>query len=194
MIWAVLAPVIRWPLRSPWRLIGVIVVVILGVNAAGALNSSGGGPPARATESPTTANSTPGNATPTPSGSPPPARAAHDEIGNSDALSGDPAATNDSVAAAQAAAQFVAAWARPDLSATAWHAAVRPLVTPKFYTALQTTDPANIPAATVSGQPVQVALNKEAGVFDVPTRSTYVRVFVELHAQTWLATDVQPTN
>jgi hypothetical protein len=87
----------------------------------------------------------------------------------------------------------VAAWARPDLDPSAWQAGLVAHTTPAFLASLADADPANVPAVAVAGQPVEVAVNAEAGVFDVPTTGDFVRVHVELVDGTWLATDVEPT-
>jgi hypothetical protein len=114
-------------------------------------------------------------------------------VGGTDAFSTDPAEGDPEVAAQQAAAEFVAAWARPDLDAASWQAGLATHASPELLQSLADTDPANLPAVTVSGPPVEVAANAEAGVFDVPTTGEFVRVFVELVDGRWLATDVQPT-
>ncbi|WP_298462245.1 hypothetical protein [uncultured Cellulomonas sp.] len=189
----------RWPLHSPLRLLGVIAGLIAAIMVLGAINDRGAGAEPTAVRTPT--------ATPTadvqdePSPTPVPAAApagAPDETDNgagtagaTDAFSVDPTGA-DAALAAQVAADFVAAWARPDLDAASWQAGLAPHTTPQLMALLGDTDPANVPAVTVSGQPVEVAANAEAGVYDVPTTGDFVRVHVQLIDGTWLATDVEP--
>lgn len=212
-MWELIAPILRWPLYSPRRLISIVVLVVAAVVVAGELNGDDTAP-AVADEAPVesaspntdnTQSEADSTSTPSPSTqqeitwpdtSPTPQDDAEpgDEAGHTDALSGDPAADNPSLAAADAATAFVAAWARPDLERAAWEAGVRPLVTPELWAAgLGDTDPANTPEVTVAGEPVQVAINAEEGVFDVPTTGPWVRVHVALtDDSTWLAARVEP--
>jgi hypothetical protein len=202
-MWHLFGPLIRWPLHSPRRLLGVVValvavVLLLGeINYYGAAGTTAAEP--SATQSATAAGeddssggaptTTSTLATPeTTEGTGKTAAAA----AGTDAFSEDPAAGDPAVAAQQAAAEFVAAWARPDLDAPTWQAGLTPLATPELAASLADTDPANVPPVTVSGQPVQVAANAEAGVFDVPTTGEFIRVTVQLIDGRWLATDVQP--
>jgi len=206
-MWHVIAPIVRWPLHSPWRLLSVVGVFLVLVVIAGELNGDDTAPAAEPAPAATeTAGAGAGDATRAsePDGWPsatPIGPWSEDEdavmdSGNNDAYAADPAASTPSAAAAQAAAEFIAAWARPDLDVETWRAGVRPLVTDRLYDRFQDTDPATIPGVTVAGEPQDVAINAEAGVFDVPTTGSHVRVFVELDADsgTWLVNDVQPTN
>ena len=54
-------------------------------------------------------------------------------------------------AAVTTATRFVQAWARPDLPARQWLAAVRPHAIPAYADLLATVDPANVPATKVIG-------------------------------------------
>lgn len=198
-MWHLLGPIVRWPLHSPGRLVGVVAVAIAAVLALGALNDRGSQPEAVSTDISTTVPSA--TRTPSDGGSLSSSRTGaplySDDTSSTntgtDAFSEDPAASSAVVAAQEAAAEFVAAWARPDLDSATWQVGLSPHATPELRRALADTDPVNVPAVTVSGQPIQVAINAEAGVFDVPTTGPFVRVFVELVDGTWLASDVQPT-
>ena len=201
-MWHLFGPIVRWPLHSPLRLLGVIVAAIAVVMMLGAINDRGGPPRAVAGTRPT-ATATPepgGTASPTPGATAggtgaegADAAGGADAAAGTDAFSPDPAEDNPLVAAQQTAAEFVAAWARPDLDAATWQAGLAPHATPELLATLADTDPATGPAVTVTGQPVQVAANAEAGVFDVPTTGEFVRVFVQMVDGAWRATDVQPT-
>ncbi len=199
-MWHIFGPVIRWPLHSPLRLLGVVVAAIVAVMLLGAINDRGSASDAAANT--VAASPTPGTddrPSPTPTSPPTPTAGANGSGGDSpagaatDATSTDPTADDPVLAAQQAAAEFVAAWARPDLDPTSWQAGLAAHTTPELLASLGGTDPANVPAVTVSGQPVEVATNAEAGVFDVPTTGEFVRVHVQLIGGRWLATDVEPT-
>ncbi len=201
-MWHLFGPIIRWPLHSPLRLFGVVVAAIAAVMLLGAINDRGE-PRAEVSATPTPAATatTPSDGaaepTPTPSattGGAPSTDGGTAAAGGTDAFSEDPAATDPGVAAQQAAAEFVAAWARPDLDAATWQAGLTSITAPQLLETLADTDPANLPAVTVAGPPVEVAANAEAAVFDVPTTGEFVRVHVQLVDGAWLATDVQPTT
>lgn len=202
-MWHLIAPIVRWPLYSRTRLVLVIAVVLVGVFVAGELNGNDEAPSVAATADPSqSATALPpipeGEAeettttAPTPTASDAPETTT--EEGDTDALSVDPAEGNPSMAAADAAAAFVASWARPDLDEKAWAAEVQPRATATFWAdGLSQTDPANTPEITVAGEPRQVAINAEEGVFDVPTSGPWIRVHMTLDAdtQTWLASRVE---
>jgi hypothetical protein len=196
-MWHIFGPVIRWPLHSPLRLLGVIAAAIAAIMLLGAINDRGASPDP-VTGSTTTTPTPTTRAEPSSTGPRPTPTATADgsgdsELAGTDAFSADPAADSPVLAAQQAAAEFVAAWARPDLDAPTWQAGLAPHTTPELLASLADTDPANLPAVTVAGQPVEVATNAEAGVFDVPTTGEFVRVHVQLVDGAWLATDVEPT-
>ena len=200
-MWHVLAPIVRWPLHSPWRLAGVVTALLVVIFVAGEINGDDRAPAVAATAA-EESTATPSDG-PTSSRSSTSATGEHyddessiDVDGSSDADSVDPTETNESVAAATAAAEFVSEWARPDLAPETWLAGVRPLVTPDLLQGLESTDPANLPEVAVSGEPVEVAMSKESGVFDVPTTGEHVRVFVsyDTDTSTWLVSSVEPTN
>jgi hypothetical protein len=199
-MWHIFGPVIRWPLHSPLRLLGVVVAAIAAVMLLGAINDRGSAPDAGSdtvAESPTPrasdGSSRMPTSPPTPTASPGDSDSDRLDLAGTDATSPDPAGDEPMLAAQQAAAEFVAAWARPDLDATSWQAGLAAHATPELMSSLADTDPTNIPSVTVSGQPVEVASNAEAAVFDVPTTGEFVRVHVQLIVGAWLATDVEPT-
>jgi predicted lipid-binding transport protein (Tim44 family) len=197
-MWHLFGPLIRWPLHSPLRLLGVIASAVVAVMLLGALNDRGPAPADEAGPSPAvtvtaTAGEQPAAASPAPSPTGEATASPGNTAGGTDAFSDDPTTDEPVLAAQQAAAEFVAAWARPDLDTPTWQAGLAGHATPELLESLTDTDPANVPAVTVSGQPVEVAANAEAGVFDVPTTGELVRVHVQLIDGAWLATDVEPT-
>jgi len=199
-MWDMLAPIVRWPLYSPLRFVGVVVIALVAVFFAGEINDEEGAssagvvqpaPPQVADSSPSSepsyettssASATPGDAT---------------SVGATDDLSADPAADDPAAAAADVAAAFVAAWARPDLDPDTWASNVRPLATSDLWsTGLSMTDPASTPEVTVRGEPRQIAINAEEAVFDVPTTGDWVRVHAVPgpDAATWLVSRVEPVS
>jgi hypothetical protein len=197
-MWHLFGPLVRWPLHSPRRLLGVIAAAVAAVMLLGAINDRGP-EPATAAGATATATATPEAGDSAPTRSPEPSEAgdgteAPAAAAGTDAFSEDPAADDPVVAAQQASAEFVAQWARPDLDAATWQAGLAPRATPELMASLAATDPANVPAVTVTGPPVPVAANAEAAVFDVPTTGDFVRVFLQLVGGAWLVTDVQPTT
>lgn len=188
-MWEALGPIIRWPLYSPRRFIGVVLAVLAAVFLAGEVNDGTRRSAATTAISPVpqveegpTASAMPTRSAPSP---------ATDHDSPYDSSAPDPAFT-----AADAAAAFVAAWARPDLSAEAWSAGVRPLVTNDLWSnGLSMTDPASTPEVAVRGEPRQVAMNAEEAVLDVPTTGAWVRVRVVVAPDgEWLASSVEPAE
>lgn len=193
-MWDVLAPIVRWPLYSPRRFIGVVIVAFVTVFMLGEIND--GSRADVAAPGPASPSVVPARPSP-PASAMPAAVASGDASAATDALSVDPADEDPSAAAADSAAAFVAAWARPDLDADAWAAGVRPLVTTDLWsTGLNMTVPSSTPAVTVRGEPRQVAMNPEGAVLDVPTTGPWVRVHV-VHVPAegkWLVSDVEPVD
>lgn len=203
-MWDVLAPIIRWPLYSPARFITVVIVTLVAVFLLGEVNDGQNQPAAaadlpsptagqEASSPPTTPGASPSDAGTTPTGT----VSRDDDATATDELNVDPAEDDPSAAAADAAAAFVAAWARPDLAPEAWGAGVRPLATLELWSSgLSVTDPTRTPSVTVRGEPRQVAMNAEEGVFDVPTTGAWVRVHVvRTPGQTnWLVSSVEPVD
>lgn len=201
-MWHLLAPVVRWPLHSPLRLLLVLagmvtVVVVMGQANAEEPARAGTTPtptsswlPSAVTTRPTAAASPQGGPTAGTSG----AASVPAPADGTDAFADDPALSDPTAAASDAAAAFVAAWARPDQAPEAWQARVKPLVTEELWRdGLSETDPTRTPAVAVSGEPVQVAINAEQGVFDVPTTGEWIRVHVtyDTTSSTWLVSTVE---
>jgi hypothetical protein len=193
-MWEVLAPIVRWPLYSPARFAAVVIGALVAVLIAGEINDGSG--PHATTSRPAPSIVVPQHSTPPPSTGSATASSG-DASAATEQLSVDPADGNPSAAAADTAAAFVAAWARPDLDADEWTAGVRPLVTTELWsTGLSMTDPASTPAVTVRGEPRQVGMNAEEAVFDVPTSGARVRIHLTRGADegAWLVSGVEPVR
>ncbi|MFE7407169.1 hypothetical protein [Isoptericola sp. NPDC057559] len=195
-----LAPIVRWPLYSPLRFVGVVVIALVAVFFAGEINDEESTSPAAVVRSasPEVVDSSPSSA-PTPDETSSSSTTTGDAapVGATDDLSADPAADDPAAAAADAAAAFVAAWARPDLDPDTWASNVRPLATSDLWSSgLSMTDPASTPEVTVRGEPRQVAINAEEAVFDVPTTGDWVRVHAvpDPDDATWLVSRVEPVS
>ncbi|MBO3102215.1 hypothetical protein [Cellulomonas fengjieae] len=192
-MWEAIAPIIRWPLYSPRRFVAVVIAALIGVFVIGEINDE----PSEPTSTPGAASlvTSTGAASPPPSATP--TSTVPSDASATDELSVDPAEHDRSAAAADAAAAFVAAWARPDLDTKAWAVGVRPLATSELWTTgLSLTDPSRTPEVTVRGEPRQVAMNAEEGVLDVPTTGPWVRVHVVPgpSGDRWLVSRVEPVD
>jgi hypothetical protein len=95
-------------------------------------------------------------------------------------------------AAVDAATGYVQAWARPNLDQPAWLAALQPLVLPAYAPLLADTDPANVPATTLTGAPRVVSSTTDTVVVDVPTDTGRIRVTVVAAAGRWLIATAGP--
>ncbi|WP_421743037.1 hypothetical protein [Cellulomonas sp.] len=192
-MWEAIAPIIRWPLYSPARFATVVVLALVGVFVIGETNDdASSAAPVAATASPMSSTDDT-----SPSSSSTPTSTLANENSATDELSVDPAELDASARAADTAAAFVAAWARPDLDVQTWSAGVRPLATTELWsTGLSMTEPSSTPDVTVRGEPRQVAMNAEEGVLDVPTTGSWVRVHVvaDPDGSTWLVSRVEPVD
>ncbi len=190
-MWEVFGPIVRWPLYSPVRFITVVIAALVAVIIAGEVNND-----PVATAGPASPTVVRGHS-PLPPSTGSAGASSGDAWASTDELSVDPADDDPSAAAADTAAAFVAAWARPDLDADEWTAGVRPLVTSELWsTGLNMTDPASTPAVVVRGEPRQLAINAEEAVFDVPTTGAWVRIQLTLGSDggAWLVSGVEPAG
>ncbi|MCM4083901.1 hypothetical protein [Paractinoplanes hotanensis] len=89
-------------------------------------------------------------------------------------------------AALLAALTYVRLWARPTQDRKAWHAGIRPMVTPAYAQLLANTDPAQIPARVATGSPRLVSADTAVVVADVPTDAGLIRVTVASTGGRWL--------
>lgn len=95
-------------------------------------------------------------------------------------------------AAVAAALAYVTAWARPDLAPNAWYAAVRGLVVPQYARLLADTDPASVPAHTVTGPARVLSSTTAVVVVAVPTDAGTVQVTVLRTGARWLIATARP--
>ncbi|MHA6797127.1 hypothetical protein ACVGVM_26975 [Pseudonocardia bannensis] len=172
----------QWPLRSPVRLaITGVVVVALAVGAgvaAGALRgTSDDGPMSRST-------ATGGSATPGPSG-----RSSTGAGGTALPTALPPVTplvpstlplSQAPPAALRVAAGWSAAWVdHPDgITSEQWLAGLRPLTTDEYLGVLANVDPANVPAARVTGAPRPVNVAPRSVRVEVPTDALTLIVLV----------------
>ena len=78
-----------------------------------------------------------------------------------DSTSGDdaevaitPTTYGDESGVRNVASDFVAAWLRRDLTATGWHARIKPLCTTPLAESLDGVDPLSVPATRMTGEPL----------------------------------------
>ncbi|MDI3390166.1 hypothetical protein QIS99_28830 [Streptomyces sp. B-S-A8] len=171
-------PLWQWPLYSPKRLVGTLVilaVLIVGVAVLLNLSSEEGGRP-QGVPAPGVSNS------PVPRPSSPSAEPTRTP-------------TPDYGAAIDTARQFVTAWARPEEESwKAWYAGVAPYATDDLAKRLSTVDHRNVPATKVTGKSrltdtggvgrTEVAVETDGGMVSV--------VIVQAGKDSWKVADFQP--
>lgn len=175
----------QWPLRSPARLIGCLVVLVglaVGLNAAtgliggrhGGLFGTVGAKPAAAPASQPGSGAAP-RATPTRL--PPVAELTPVALPPSQA---PPAALT-------AATKWTQAWAKhPEGTTTeTWVKGLRPWTTDEYLSVLSTVDPANVPATKVTGSARAVAVSPKSVRAEVPTDALTLLVLVTETGGEW---------
>ncbi|NYT96454.1 hypothetical protein [Salinispora sp. H7-4] len=116
---------------------------------------------------------------------------AGEQPGHDDHDHAEPPEPPPAAQAAPVAARFASAWARPDLSATAWWQGLAPLCDEGFAGLLRTVDPAQVPATRVTGPPVATHAPADgAAEFEVPTDAGTVTVTLAGVDGRWVATGV----
>ncbi|MEU1888900.1 hypothetical protein ABZ491_25850 [Micromonospora rifamycinica] len=133
----------------------------------------------RATPAPASAPTTPAGTTAPHIASP----ADPDGVGPTDPPGADPEAV-------AAAVGFVARWARPQLDASRWLAALRPRAVPEYAALLATVDPANVLATKVTGRGQVIAATPTHAAVDVPTDTEVLRVICVRDGRQWLIATV----
>lgn len=183
----------QWPLRSPARLavtvVAVVAVAVLVGTGAAALGGRSGGSGLLA--APTTATVAPPSAPSYASGqsvSPVPT-----------ALPPVPALTLTTLplsqappAALQVAGRWAAAWVRPPAGTTQqqWLQGLSATTTAEYLGVLTTVDPANIPAARVTGAPTALRVAPRSVQVEVPTDTLKLLVTVVVSdAGDWRVSD-----
>lgn len=159
-----IAPIARWPLRSPVRfvsvLVGIVLTLVVLAHLLGGTQPRGGQPKRSgvSTSSPSQTAETHDNGRPV--------------INGSTLSSEAPGASPTSVAA-----EFMVAWARPKLLQGVWWTGItRTKVDPGLAAALQETDPSSIPASRVVGVPRLVRSTSSSAVVRVRTDGPSVLV------------------
>ncbi|HCT80707.1 MAG TPA: hypothetical protein DGT23_29895 [Micromonosporaceae bacterium] len=89
------------------------------------------------------------------------------------------------------AAGFAEAWTRTKAGQASWWAGVAPWCEEGLAEALRTTDPGNVPAATVNGPAVQTGGSAAEGLrFEIPTNAGTLTVTVAALGGAWKVTTV----
>ncbi|MBO0876790.1 MAG: hypothetical protein J2P19_25730 [Pseudonocardia sp.] len=180
-------PLWQWPLRSPARLIGCLVLlaaVLVGANAAFGLfpgrSTSGGvfGSPS-------------GSVTPTPL---PRSLPTNGPTGEPTRLPPVPELTPETLplskappAALTVATRWTQAWARhpADGTTATWVNGLRPYTTDEYLGVLATVDPANVPATRVTGPARAVLVSPSSVRVEVPTDVVRLVVLVVNTGAEW---------
>jgi hypothetical protein len=149
----------EWPLHSPLRLFGCLVVltlVVVGISTLGGLAGGGGGRPSGAL-----APAAPSAAARTPAAQGPPAELTPATLPPADA---PPVA----LAVAQ---RWTAAWAThpPGVTPEQWTAGLAPYTSEEYLGVLASVDPGNVPGTRVTGPAQAVEVRPEAVRVQVPT-------------------------
>jgi hypothetical protein len=110
---------------------------------------------------------------------------------DADGVGAAPSSTPEA-AAVDAAETYVRLWARPELAEAAWYTALRELTTPGYAVLLADTDPANVPAHTVTGPARVMSSTTAVLVADVVTDTGPIRVTVTHHGNRWLIATAGP--
>ncbi len=172
----------QWPLRSPARLVGCLVVLLalaIGLNAAtgliGARHGGGGlfGSMSKPAAAPATQPGAPTAPRPAnPTRLPPVAELTPTQLPVAQA---PPAALT-------AATKWTQAWAKhPDGTTTqTWVKGLRPWTTEEYLGMLSTVDPANVPATKVTGPAKAVAVSPKSVRAEVPTDAVTLLILVTL--------------
>lgn len=166
VLWEVIAPVLRWPMRSPFRffsvVVGIVFVIWLIAQWSDAPDAEPAAQPERGTASAQQSASATGSPAPVPDPTP-------------------------------LATKFVAAWARPDLTTDEWWAginAARP--DESLAQALGTTDPATVPATKVVGPAKVLEQTDGEARVEVTTDGPKVIVYLTLVDNVWYVANILP--
>lgn len=172
---------------------GAIMIVVIGVAAAGCGReaSSSAPPSAPVTEASTTTWSNPGQFTPAPTG------VVDDDTGET--LSPDPAVWDDQsrAAAIEAAEAAMDAFARPDLDHDTWWAGLDPLLTREAAAIYVHVDPANIPVHELTGPGVIVDdTSAYVTTVQIPTDAGRYNILLVRRGGTapWLVEKIRPLD
>lgn len=172
ILWEVVAPVARWPVRSPLRLCMVTAAIVLLLVAVAHLTGGDANTTsAVSAERHTVATATSGSST----------------------SSASSVAVPSNQSLSTQARKFVVAWARPRLSQAAWWHGIlagRPAMT--FAQALSQTDPSTIPATKVTGPARVLSTTPTLVSVRVPTDAGDVMVVLAPTGGRWLVTNLLP--
>ncbi len=168
-----------WPLRSPTHLTGTVVALIaIAIGVGLALPDSRSSSPA-----PTAPSSSP-RANPAPP-------ASHMAAVPGSAPGGQPRVPSPSAPAPAAALTVARSWVQAFLtvpkgiSSARWIEQLRPYTTDELLPELRSVDPANVPAAKITGEPRTVSSSVSSAEVDVPTTVLVVRLLLVSTPDGW---------
>ena len=178
----ILRPILRWPLRSPLRLLASVAAALVLIFGLGSLNRQDDDtrPAAQTTSSTQTRPQGAG-----PSG--------QSTAGGASLLDEDEEEAPEPPAiAAQRAAAFLTAWARPAIPAEQWRADLAPFADPLLAQGLALTDPVNVPASRVEDSGKLVRAATRSALYDFATDAGTVRVTMTSDGIAWWVSEVTP--
>lgn len=172
LLWEMLAPVLRWPLYSPRRLVGTILAAVL---LLAVVTRLGGGP---AGDGPA---------------------AVRDSVTGSVTSPSPGAASAPSVVVAPAvvATRFVTAWAKPRLTIADWYDGILAAgVDEGLAQVLGQTDPTTIPATRIIGPATVIAEGDETAQVTIRTDGPTVLVALTRPAEGsgWVVSNILPVT
>lgn len=167
VLWEVIAPLLRWPMRSPFRFFSVVVGIVFVIWVIAQWSDAPDAEPAAQPE-----------------------RGSSASAGASASASGSAAPVPDPGAAAT---KFVAAWARPDLTTDEWWVGINAAHPDESLAqALGTTDPATVPATKVVGTAKVLEQTDSEARVEVATDGPKVIVYLTLIDNVWYVANILP--
>lgn len=169
VLWEVIAPLLRWPMRSPFRFFSVAVGIVFVIWVIAQWSDAPDAEPAAQPERGASASASAG---------------ASGSAGASVAPVPDPGA---------AATKFVTAWARPDLTSEQWWAGINAANPDESLAqALGPIDPVTVPATKVVGPPKVLEQNDSEARVEVATDGPKVIVYLTLIGNVWYVANILP--
>jgi hypothetical protein len=173
LLWELLAPIVRWPMYSPKRLVAVLVGLTVAVFVIGKVSS----------DPLSVAQTAASSISPTVSSTVSPAATSSTEAS-------DPVPTSDALQVARA---FVKAWAQPQLSPNAWWRQVSRYTDEGFGQALGSTNPAQVPATRLRSVRL-VSQEGDRAEVNVRTDGPTVRVLLVKDDSRWQVVNLLPSS
>lgn len=190
-----LSRAIKWPLWS-WRNLAITGIAALALLALLGRLTDGFGPVSAAPVQVSTSSATalPATSATVPA---PPATSTTEATPSTTATAAAEPPDADAVgrgSPVQVATAFVTAWASTAAGDQAWLAGMKPFATSKLTASMTGTDPAQVPATTVTGDARLTLMKGRAAAVSVPTDGGRIAVGLVQQAGTWKADTLAPDD